>query len=115
MENYMDNLDILQPTEYKVVETIYDMDDEELSSNDSTNGNYLLRDDLQSLDKNVLDHYGVVLDFNEHGKQMARTTKRKGGRAKKRKANIASKRNNQFQKSFNSIDNYKKIRSISHH
>ena len=46
MENYVDNLDILQPTEYKVVETIYDMDDEELDSNDSTNGNYLLRDDL---------------------------------------------------------------------
>lgn len=61
--------DQLQPTEYKVVETIYNMDDDECdtSENNNRNGNYLLRDDLQSLDKNVLDHYGVVLDFNEFG------------------------------------------------
>lgn len=34
---------------------------------DYKNENRLLREDLQSLDKNILDFYGVVLDFDENG------------------------------------------------
>jgi hypothetical protein len=42
------------------------MDDEEMDSidNENKNNNKLLREDLQSLDKNILDFYGVVLDFD---------------------------------------------------
>jgi len=52
-----------------VVETIYNMDDDELDSIDAENKNHnkLLREDLQSLDKNILDFYGVVLDFDQFG------------------------------------------------
>lgn len=45
------------------------MDDDEMDSIDAENknNNKLLREDLQSLDKNILDFYGVVLDFDENG------------------------------------------------
>ena len=45
------------------------MDDDEMDSmeGDYKNENRLLREDLQSLDKNILDFYGVVLDFDENG------------------------------------------------
>jgi len=73
----MDNPDEMQPLEYKVVETVYNMDDDEFDSidGDCKNNNKLLRQDLQSLDKNILDFYGVVLDFDEFGQQVAKTTK----------------------------------------
>ena len=53
------------------------MDDDEFDSidGDCKNNNKLLRQDLQSLDKNILDFYGVVLDFDEFGQQVAKTTK----------------------------------------
>lgn len=77
----MENPDQLQPIEYKVVETIYNMDDDDEfdTSNCGSNRNEL-RDELQSLDKNVLDFYGVVLDFNKFGQQVAKTTKKRGKR-----------------------------------
>lgn len=69
IEKYMENPDYLPPIEYKVIETVYDVDDEELNESESYEGDRkgFLRDELQSLDKNVLDLYGVVLDFNEDG------------------------------------------------
>jgi len=53
----MDNPEEMQPLEYKVVETVYNMDDDEFDSidGDCKNNNKLLRQDLQSLDKNILD------------------------------------------------------------
>ena len=73
----MDNPEEMQPLEYKVVETVYNMDDDEFDSidGDCKHNNKLLRQDLQSLDKNILDFYGVVLDFDEFGQQVAKTTK----------------------------------------
>lgn len=55
------------------------MDDDEMDSIDADNKNHnkLLKEDLQSLDKNILDFYGVVLDFDQFGQQMAKTTKRR--------------------------------------
>ena len=72
MEKYMENPDQLQPIEYKVVETVYNMDDDddefETSEYGGGDGNRNeLKDELQSLDKNVLEFYGVVLDFNKLG------------------------------------------------
>ena len=44
----MENPDLTQPIEYKVVETIYNMDDEDQDSVDGDNKNHnkLLREDL---------------------------------------------------------------------
>lgn len=69
MEKYMENPDQLLPIEYKVVETVYNMDedDEEYDTSEQGGNRNELRDELQSLDKNVLDFYGVVLDFNKFG------------------------------------------------
>lgn len=117
MEKYMENPDLLQPTEYKVVETVYNMDDDDefdtSECNNNRNGdNQLLRDELQSLDKNVLDFYGVVLDFNKFGQQMAKTTKKRGMRFRDRAEYDI---NNDGRQTFCSVQNYKKVRSISHH
>lgn len=55
-----------------------DDDDDEFDTSGCQGGDRnLLRDELQSLDKNVLDFYGVVLDFNKFGQQVAKTTKRR--------------------------------------
>ena len=110
IEKLMDNPEEMQPLEYKVVETVYNMDDDEFDSidGDCKNNNKLLRQDLQSLDKNILDFYGVVLDFDEFGQQVAKTTKQRN--------KVTTTRNNQgnIAKSCNSARGYKKSRSISH-
>lgn len=71
--------DLLQPEEYKVVETIYDMDDDEVDLQ------HQLHDELLSLDKNVMELYGTLVDYNEFGPQLVRSlrNRRKRGWHKK--------------------------------
>lgn len=76
---------------------------------ENKNNNKLLREDLQSLDKNILDFYGVVLDFDENGQQMAKTTKCKV------KASQIADFNASLSRSYKTLKDYKKTRSISHH
>jgi hypothetical protein len=117
IEKYMENPDYLPPIEYKVVETVYDVDDEELDESESFEGNRkgFLRDELQSLDKNVLDFYGVVIDFDENGQQVARTMKKPRKKNLKR-ANMRSGNNsNMIKEKIQSTRDGKRGRSTSHH
>ena len=52
-----------------------DDDDDEMDTSECGGNRNELKDELQSLDKNVLEFYGVVLDFNKFGQQVAKTTK----------------------------------------
>lgn len=48
IDKYVENADLTQPIEYKVIETIYNMDDDEMDSIDADNKNHnkLLKEDL---------------------------------------------------------------------
>ena len=63
----------LPPIKYKVVETVNNMEDDSIDEDSCHCKNKMLRQDLLSLDKNILEIYGVALDSDQVGQQASRT------------------------------------------